>query len=304
MNATFSQYDRDSLKDRLAHGLGLKLGPFTVAIKSNDSQLAGHLKTCYPDYPLAAPDEFKHCAVSVEWRGSLIPGRSRGMVYLDDGAWFTDYAAGEALPYLEWAINWCVATRCHFYLMLHAAVVEKNSKALIMPGLPGAGKSTLCTYLVHNGWRQLSDVFCLIRPGGTEIVPFPRLIPLKNEAIDVIGKRVADARIGPRFEGTRKGTVAHVSPLDEHARASATATAALIIEPVFSPDAGTELTSMSKPECFVELSKNAFNYQILGRAAFETVAEIVDRAPAHRLRYCELDAASDVIESLADQYLQ
>jgi predicted ATPase len=46
--------------------------------------------------------------------------------------------------------------------MLHAAVVEKNGKALILPALPGSGKSTLSAALAMNGWRFLSDEFTMI----------------------------------------------------------------------------------------------------------------------------------------------
>src|SRR3546814_969352 len=48
------------------------------------------------------------------------------------------------------------------FLIIHAAALEKSGRAAILPGAPGSGKSTLTAYLVHNGWRLLSDELALI----------------------------------------------------------------------------------------------------------------------------------------------
>src|SRR5262249_11483556 len=149
-----AQLTGPELRDRLAAGLRVQLGPYTVAIHSNDPALTAQLAACYPDYALAGDDAFAHCSIAAMLERGWRRRRAHGMVRLDDGSPFSDYEPGEGLPYLEWGINWCIATRCHFFLMLHAAVLARDGQALIMPGLPGAGKSTLCTYLAHNGWRQ------------------------------------------------------------------------------------------------------------------------------------------------------
>ena len=99
---------------------------------------------------------------------------------------FNPLPAEQAFPLLEWGLNWCVATQCHQYLILHAAVLERGGRALIMPAPPGSGKSTLCAALVARGWRLFSDELALIEIGGGQIVPLPRPISLKNESIDRI----------------------------------------------------------------------------------------------------------------------
>ena len=63
---------------------------------------------------------------------------------------------------LEWGLNWCVAGHAHQYLMLHAAALERNGRAVILPGDPGAGKSTLTAALMLSGWRLLSDEITLV----------------------------------------------------------------------------------------------------------------------------------------------
>ncbi len=45
---------------------------------------------------------------------------------VDEEKPFAPFPRDTALPFLEWGINWCVATHAHHYLMLHAGVVEKE----------------------------------------------------------------------------------------------------------------------------------------------------------------------------------
>ena len=107
-------------------------------------------------------------------------------------------------------MNWCVSIHANEYLKLHAAVVARGGTALIMPGVPGAGKSTLCAALGLNGWRVLSDEHALIPPGTAEVVPLCRPVSLKNESIALIESFSQNAVFGPVSEETHKGTVAHM----------------------------------------------------------------------------------------------
>jgi len=69
------------------------------------------------------------------------------------------------------------------YLLLHASVVERDGRALLMTGISGAGKSTLAALLGARGWRLMGDEFALVDPKTGMIHAFPRLVSLKNDAI-------------------------------------------------------------------------------------------------------------------------
>jgi HprK-related kinase A len=290
------QFEVPDLRKRLHAGIRLSTGPFTTLIQSESKHLASMLARHYPDYHIADGNTFADISIGVEVGGLL---RRNGMILLDGGTPFTDFPVGSELPYLEWGVNWCVATRAHQYLMLHAGVLEREGLALLLPGMPGSGKSTLCAYLMHHGWRLLSDEFGLLTGSPPRAVPFPRLIPLKNESIDVIKRLVPDAQLGPSFVGTRKGTVAHVCPPPTHVDlAEQTAAPALTVLPWYKQETAAECTEVSKSECFVELTKHSFNYTLRGRSGFETVAELVS-APCHRLVYGDLREAAAIIDELA-----
>ena len=62
------------------------------------------------------------------------------------------------------------------FLVLHAAVVERAGRALVLSGPPGIGKSTLTLALLERGFGFLSDDFCPIDRVTRQVHPFPRSV--------------------------------------------------------------------------------------------------------------------------------
>jgi HprK-related kinase A len=197
-------------------------------------------------------------------------------------------------------MNWCVASLAHNYVMLHCATLERGGKVMILPGMPGAGKSTLCAALVHRGWRLLSDEFGLLRTRDMVLMAMPRPISLKNESISVIREFAPEARIGPRFYGTAKGTVAHVvPPVDQIARAKERAPPGLIVVPQWGAGIPLDLIKITRTTAFVQLASNAFNYELRGADAFQAISQITRECGLYSLRYSNLDDAITILSELA-----
>jgi len=292
-----------TLGRRLARGLRLRIGPFVVCIVGRDPALADTLAAHYPDYPLAPDDAFADARLSLreQTRWARWRGQPRA-ICLEDGAAFASFPAEQMLAHVEWAMNWCIAMRANQYLMLHGGVVARDEGAMILPGIPGAGKSTLTAYLIHRGWRLFSDEFTLLAPGTMDLHPFPRLIPLKNDSIEVIQRAVPEAVFGPQIPGTRKGRVAHLRPDAGHLRRmTETARPRLVVFPRYVQDATTELSEMPAPEAFTELTHNAFNYVLLGAQGFTAVADLTDMTRCYRLRYSDLADANMRLTDLLRQ---
>lgn len=281
-------------------GIAVQLGPFAVRIQSDLGWLTSLIYSLYSPYPLAPAGAFIDFHVAVtRARGLRRWMRPQVQFCVDGYSPFVPYVAEHALPALEWGINWCMATRSHHLLMLHAAGVERNGHAILFPAWPGHGKSTLCTALIHSGWRLLSDEFGLVRPDDGMLVPVPRLIPLKNESIEVIRRFRPDARIGPSFLKTRKGTVAHVQPPEDSIRrAQEPAQPRWLIFPRWVPSGSVTLEPLSKGQAFVMTATNAFNYEVLGETSFRLVTEMVRSSDCYTLRYSDLDQAIDAIDRL------
>jgi HprK-related kinase A len=298
VSETLRTVPRVQLLAALPAGLKLEVGPFVIAFEGNDSLLADCLSAHYPDYPLADPSAFPDGRLHLRKRSlheRLL--RKPCHICLEDRLSFTNFPPEALLAHLEWSMNWCIASRANWFLMLHAAVLARDEGAIIMPGVPGAGKSTLSAYLMHRGWRLFSDEFTLLTPGTLELKPLPRLIPLKNDSIEVIKAAVPEAEFGPQIPGTRKGRVSHVKPTGEHLRRMHEgAQPRLVVFPRYQAGAATELTALPKSACFAELTQNAFNYVLLGQQAFEMLADLTDRVQSYRLVYSDLAAANQALQ--------
>lgn len=220
-------------------------------------------------------------------------------VQIDGQTPFEPFPTDHAFPLFEWSLNWAFARKFQHKLAFHAGVVEKNGFGILLPAYPGSGKSTLTAALTCRGWRLLSDEFGLLDPESGLVSPFPRPIPLKNESIAVI-ERFAAVPLGPTFDKTRKGTVRHMpAPTESVNRIRDKATINLVLFPQYAKDEGTELTPIPKSRAHLRLATHAFNYEVLGEAAFSAIVSIVRRVPCYDLRYSDLNDVIRRIEAMA-----
>jgi HprK-related kinase A len=228
------------------------------------------------------------------------PLSRRVTVFVHGGAKFRWFRRQLALPLFEWGLNQLLFDQPHQYFILHAAVVERNGRAAILPAPPGSGKSTLCAALVHRGWRLLSDEATLVRLADGKIAPNPRPIGLKGESISTIRRFAPSAVLGPSWSGTPKGIVAHVRPPAESVRrADEMAQPAWLIFPQFRAGALPTSTYVSKSRGLLRAAENSFNYNVLGRRGFEALAELVNACDCYEFSYSDLEAAVAWFDQLA-----
>ena len=293
------------LRRRLRRGrLRLRLGPFQVRLGSAFPEVARELARLYPDHALpAAGEDFD------DWHVRLAPPRGlrrwirpQALFLLDGRSPFKPLPRDQSVPLLEWGLNWCVASQAHRYLILHAAVIERGGRAVVMPADPGAGKSTLCAALVHAGWRLLSDELALVSMRTGALHAMARPVSLKNESIDVIRAFAPGAVLSDAFADTSKGTVALLKPPpDSVARVHETARPAWVVTPEYVPGTDASLEPASRATTFMELAHNGFNYSIHGAAGFDALARLVDACACHHFRYSRLPDAVAVFERLAGE---
>jgi hypothetical protein len=281
-------------------GLFLRTGPFVVRLRSNLPEITASMALLYDVHVLDAAEDFADFHVSV--RSAAGPrGRIKPQIVfeLDGEQPFEPFPRREAPAVLEWGLNWAISTYANHYLLIHAACVEKDGRAAIMPGEPGKGKSTLCAALVHNGWRLLSDELAVIDVDDGSILPLCRPMSLKNRSIAIIRELDADAVFGPTIADTRKGTLALLrAPLDNVRRMSERATAHYVLFPRFAEGEATTVTERSRGTSLIGLAENAFNYQLHGRRGFDRLGDIVATCRCADVVYADLPHAVTALRDL------
>ena len=298
-----SDLSADDLRHRL-HGSGLVIrsGPFKFRIFSSIASVEQGLRVLYADYLLGEDGEFVDFNVAIQPSAGLRRWWHRQVNFCYNGTYpFVPLPIGHAYPLLEWAMNWCISTQAHHFLMLHSAVIERDGYAVILPAPPGSGKSTLCAGLISRGWRLLSDELALISLMDRLISPLSRPISLKNRSIDVIKAFVPGAVFNALTHDTFKGTVAHMKvPLEQLQRVDERVPPRFIIFPQYVPDAKAKLTPRSKANSMLELARNSFNYIVLGLTGFEILSDVITDCDCYDFSYSSLDEAVAVFDSLVE----
>lgn len=278
----------------------LRVGPIGFRIGSDWKQPIAAVADLYRDYPSLgdrAPDYTVRLSASRPWRRVIRPSVTIG----------GDYMLSEAAPLplrhgllaAEMGMNLQLALGERRHLLLHASVVERDGRAVLMSGVSGSGKSTLAALLAARGWRFMGDEFALLSPESGRLHGFPRLVSLKNESIAAATAAWPGARAGPLLAATPKGDIRHLVP---DARAIAAmdepAMPALILFPRFGLPAAQR--SVPPAETFVRLTHASTNYVALGERGFGALTQLVCGVPSVAIDY--LDGAGGVaqVEALWD----
>jgi len=158
----------------------------------------------------------------------------------------------------------------------------------------------LAAQLGERGWRLMGDEFALLDLATGVVLPFPRLVSLKNRAIGVMAAEVPAERMGPLMAGTAKGDIRHMVPRAEAvARMDEGASPALLLFPRFghAPD----IRSVGHGETFMRLTQASTNYVALGEPGFAALTRFVKTVPAKAIDFPSGNEAIAMVERLWEQ---
>lgn len=281
--------------------LALRFGPFAARLETPFAALVAGLRRLYPPQAFIGDEGF------CDFHVAIAPGKGvrrwfkpQARFLLDGETPFKPLPAAQALPMFEWGLNYAIAAQAHQYLVVHAAAIERGGRAAILPGAPGAGKSTLTAALAQRGWRLLSDELTLIRPADRCVVPLARPINLKNGSIALLRSFAPDAIFSEETRDTVKGTVALMrAPEEAIARNFEAAPVGWIVFPRWQAHAPPALEPWSKAAGLMEVAHNAMNYSLHGKAGFALLAEIFAASACYRFTYGRLEDAIAAFHALA-----
>ncbi len=280
-----------------------QIGPFSVAVTTDLKKVADSLDDFYRNFSRPS-SSFIDFQVSLDQPRSIRRWFRPQVNFSFEGVKpFKPLPKEQGVALFEWGLNWCMTNHCHEYLTVHAAVVEKDGKCLVLPAPPGAGKSTLCAALTCSGWRLLSDELTLIELSeDRQIVPLCRPICLKNESISIMKTLFPSANFGAVCKGTTKGDVSYmIAPQSHVDKIQERAVTKWIILPRYVPGANVRLTRRSKATTFFEMARQSFNFHVLGVTGFNALKTVVDGSHCFDLEYSNLHEAISIINRLSHE---
>ncbi len=92
---------------------------------------------------------------------------------------------GRMAHHLMERVTYHLADRSSGGMVLHAACLEKDGAALLLPANSGAGKSSLTVWLALHGWHYLTDELAFLPESSSQIQGFTRPVHLKGNTVDL-----------------------------------------------------------------------------------------------------------------------
>jgi HprK-related kinase A len=205
----------------------------------------------------------------------------------------------EVLPHLEWYINWQIIHTCHEYIQLHASSIERDGLALILPGDPGAGKTTLTAGLLARGWSYLCDEFALIDASTRRVHPYPRALCVKEPSFQIVERLGLPLRRKKPYQKPTKGRVAFLNPRDcGRDRIGTTSPIRWVVFPRYVRGASPVLRPLPRSQAAHKMAKQCFNIRADQVRALQILADVARRADCYELVAGDIHATCDLVESL------
>ncbi len=174
----------------------------------------------------------------------------------------------------------------------HAGVVANSHGSVLLPGLPGSGKSTLVAALVDSGCRYFTDELTLLMPDHT-LSPLPVSLGLKRGAWPLFPAALENQPVNRQPDGTE------VRYLCTTAAQHACPPLQALIFPRYKVAAKTQLTKLSPARAIYELSvagyavKHELNSELVSRLA-AWIAPI----SCYQLQVGELNSAVSTVRNI------
>jgi hypothetical protein len=225
----------------------------------------------------------------------LLGPDAHGRTHLRDGAEVVaaDVEEDLAVAWLLWYLNRLAATTPH-RVTIHAGAVAGPHGAVVLPGAPGAGKSTMTAALVRAGCGYLSDELAALDLEGRLVHPFPRPLALHPATV----ARVGAGGVPPAGAVARPGRDGGVlaPPRAFGATLAGPTPPAAIVMPRIVSGAPGRPRPLAPPTVLLGLLAHAPNLALLGTPAFVALATLAARCPGAGLEFDDpAPAAASVV---------
>jgi hypothetical protein len=169
--------------DRLGWTVGLSGDAWgvTIGVRSNDEAALEVVRAALPPGWRASDSPVVDNLLSL-WLGRPPARRGRrsyDLLYLGSQGVARTLDREELFDALENIALLTVASQAREHLFVHAGVVARNGRAVLLPGRSGVGKTTLVRELTAAGWSCYSDEVAVLDRDGL-VHPFRRALRVRT----------------------------------------------------------------------------------------------------------------------------
>jgi Coenzyme PQQ synthesis protein D (PqqD) len=197
---------------------------------------------------------------------------------------------------------WVAAVNAHDFLLdLHAGVVGKGGRCILLPAAAGSGKSSLTAALTHSGFGYFSDEVALIDRGTFQVSPVPLAVCVKSTGWEVMSRYYPEIPTLPTHLRDDGKVVRYVPP-----RAAAVQKTPAPVSHIFFPryikGEPTKLKPLARSDALARLMEECLvlRHRLDQDNARELVRWIAT-IDCYALSFSSLDEAVALVESTFNQ---
>lgn len=212
----------------------------------------------------------------------------------------------EIAPYLEWIINSLVVRASWAqdrYCLLHAAVVVKGRKGILISGRSGSGKSSLSLALMYrHGYQYLTDEIACWDTQTKKIVAYPKAIMLKERGF--LRFQQTYPKLQTQMWDLKRFSqkVCFFNPTNTSpSRVRKTAKIHMVIFPRYRERESIRVSSFPKAQAILRLQKERFDSIGFEQRDFDTLSGLLSGASVSKILYHNVFEAADRIDELVQK---
>jgi hypothetical protein len=259
---------------------------FVFSLAVDDPELRAVFDTAYS---ACASDDVPMTRLRVECAAER--DEERVSLYIDDVLVLAAVARASLIDRVVWEVNQGVIRSRPQVLLLHAAAVELERRAIVIAARSGAGKSTLVAALVRAGLQYLTDEAVAFDPDTGSVVPYPKPIALHQDVWSLFPELASMPSGVSRFVST----VRYVIPAELGGGVGGASTPAMVILPSRVPASRARMYPLSRAEAAMSLAEQAFSFLDAGTAALRLLARMLQGCDCYRLEYDDLEDAAGAV---------
>lgn len=208
------------------------------------------------------------------------------------------WTLGSLAPTVKELVRQSAINSQSYFLQIHAGAIESRGGAILLPGAPGSGKTTLTGACIASGLRYLTDEVALLEENGLRVRPMPLGLTVKRGAIDLLTPAFPELMKLPehvRQDGVR---VRYLPPPEPFTDDDAVPVRQVVF-PRYTPECRTELRVIGRIAALRRLMDECLSLPVaLTRANVGDLISWIRQVDCYELRMASLPEAVSLVRML------